>query len=353
VPSRSREIAFRDGTTIETPLLVPSLSSKGFSPVGVGEGKNSRKILPAPAAAFELLTANAFDESLLISAYDIKYNQVHDPKSLVAGFATSAYAIPGFLIIDSGWYEATLGSDLGEPYQELRNHSPWTSEAFLELVKSLDADVKAALVSFDLHAPYDEQISRAQEFFADNPRFVRTIMLKPPQDRSYHQNHIKEIVPLAARLRAFDIIGVTEKELGNTILNRLKTIADLADALEEAGVTAPIHIFGGLDPLFTPLYFAAGAEVFDGLSWLRYGYHDGISIYGDSLPLIKRQFDKRLPYTRLDVQADNLDALRELSRDLKIFHHQGQDWSVLKTGEILKPAHDALLSVTKRSKHGR
>lgn len=331
---------------IETPLLVPSVSSKGFGPVDLGDGQ-----VPAPVAVLQLFGGESFYEALLVSGYDIAFGQVLEPSSFREGFVRSPYAIPRFLIIDSGWYEATPGSDQGEPYEERREPRTWSLAQYRELIESLDPDLKAALVSFDTHAPYEEQIAAGQAFFADYEKFVRILMLKPPGAGSYHQNQVKHLVPVADRLKAFDIIGLTEKELGNTILNRLKTLVELSEALEEAGVDAPIHVFGGLDPLFTPLYFAAGAEIFDGLSWQRYGYHEGIAVYGPSLPLIKRQFDKRLPFTLLDAQADNLDAIRQLSRELKIFHDQHEDWNVLRTAELLKPAHDALRSAVRR-KHG-
>ena len=73
-------------------------------------------------------------------------------------------------------------------------------------------------------------------------------------------------------LRTFDIVGVTEREIGESIHDRLVNIARLRKSLNAAEVTIPIHVFGGLDPLLTPLYFAAGAEIFDGLGWLRYAY---------------------------------------------------------------------------------
>jgi hypothetical protein len=347
VRSRSRQIGFRDGTSIETPLLVPSLSSKGFGAVDVGEGE-----IPAPAAMLQLFGGESFYEALLVSAYDIAFGQVLAPSSFQNGLAKSPYALSQFLIIDSGWYEATPGSDQGEPYEEQRAPRSWTLEQYRELLDSFAADVKAAIVSFDTHGPYVEQIAAAQQFFADYERYTSIFMLKPPGAGSYHQNQIKHLVPVADRLKAFDIIGVTEKELGNTIINRLKTLVELSVTLDAAGVTAPIHVFGGLDPLYTPLYFSAGAEIFDGLSWQRYGYHNGLAVYRSAVPLIKRQFDKRLPFTLLDAQADNLDAVRELSRELKIFHDQNEDWNVLRTAEYLKPAHDALRSAVGR-KHGR
>ena len=66
-------------------------------------------------------------------------------------------------------------------------------------------------------------------------------------------------------LEGFDLVGVTEKELGNSLLNRLHNTSRLRMALDEVSNEAPIHVFGSLDPLNVPLYFAAGAEVFDGL----------------------------------------------------------------------------------------
>lgn len=342
--SRSRLITFSNGATIETPLLVPSLSSKGFGPVDAGDGDE-----PAPAATLKLFGGDAFYESLLISAYDIAFDQVLEPDSFRRKFATSPYGITQFLIIDSGWYEATLGSDAGAPYEERRTPRRWSLDDYRALLDTFEPGVRAAVVSFDVHAGYEEQIAAARTFFADYPNFASILMLKPPGAGSYHQ--VKRLVPVVESLRRFDVIGVTEKELGNTILNRLRTLVELSETLEDARVDAPIHVFGGLDPLFTPLYFAAGAEIFDGLSWLRYGYVDGVAVYRPSLPLIKRQFDKRLPFTILDAQADNLDAIRALSRELKVFHDQNEDWNVLPTGKHLKPAHDALRSAV-RKRHG-
>ena len=44
----------------------------------------------------------------------------------------------------------------------------------------------------------------------------------------------------------------------------------------------PIHVWGGLDPISTPLYFFAGADIFDGVSWLRYAYYNGVAICSES-----------------------------------------------------------------------
>jgi hypothetical protein len=63
-------------------------------------------------------------------------------------------------------------------------------------------------------------------------------------------------------------------------------IARLRIAMDAADVRAPIHIFGSLDPLTSVLYFISGAEIFDGLTWLRFGYHEGHTMYAQNYAAI-------------------------------------------------------------------
>ncbi len=49
----------------------------------------------------------------------------------------------------------------------------------------------------------------------------------------------------------------------------MQNIAKLRKALDKAGLNIPLHVFGSLDTVTTPLYFLAGADIFDGLTWLR------------------------------------------------------------------------------------
>lgn len=68
--------------------------------------------------------------------------------------------------------------------------------------------------------------------------------------------------------------GVTEKELGDSILRRLRTLAQLRSRPDEVGVGSPIHVFGGLDPLLTPYILlpapnsSTGLHGFDTRFWM-------------------------------------------------------------------------------------
>jgi hypothetical protein len=98
---------------------------------------------------------------------------------------------------------------------------------------------------------------------------------------------IEKLLRKVAQLRGFAIVGLTEKELGDSVFIAMTNIARLRTHLDAAGLTIPIHIFGSLDALTTILYFLAGAEIFDGLTWLRFGYHEGQTIYSQNYGVLQ------------------------------------------------------------------
>src|SRR6185312_9373800 len=110
------------------------------------------------------------------------------------------------------------------------------------------------------------------------PRAGRELLIKTTS-RSQDFVILNEVLLCKYRLSNFDVIGFTEKELGPSTLDRMVFIARLRQELEAAGLDIPIHIFGSLDTISTPLYFLAGADIFDGLTWLRYSYFDGLTLY--------------------------------------------------------------------------
>jgi hypothetical protein len=218
------------------------------------------------------------DEALLVSAYDIDNHLLSDDDSFRTGFAHSQYADPQVLFIDNGWYERDGPPPASSFVKVFSPPQPWSQDQYFALLDSLDTDIKAVAVSWDNEdSTYTEQIELAQETMASRARYASAILLKRPKGVSYHDLNRMTGSDIS-NMRRFDIIGVTEKELGETILDRLHTLATFRERLDENDITAPIHIFGGLDPLETPLYFSAGAEIFDGLGWLRYAYRNGIAI---------------------------------------------------------------------------
>jgi len=136
-------------------------------------------------------------------------------------------------------------------------------------------------VSFDSPAKFltlSKQIASAIEFQERYPRLLWEFLVKP-ESAGDNLAPVEKLIRKVDQLRRFAVVGITEKELDDSLFGAMTKIARLRMAMDAAGVSVPIHIFGSLDALTTVLYFLAGAEVFDGLTWLRFGYRDGRTIY--------------------------------------------------------------------------
>jgi hypothetical protein len=187
------------------------------------------------------------------------------------------------------------------------------------------------LISFDSpkeRLPLDDQIQRAKNMAPGRTGFMREILLKP-ETTGQIRLHMKDIVPRIHALAEFDIIGVTEKEVGNSIVDRMKNIAILRKALTKAGLETPIHVFGSLDTITTPLYFLAGADIFDGLTWLRYAYHDGNTIYKQNFGALKFGPSMNADLVNLRCWNSNYYYMKEMESEMRRFLN-GHDYGVFQ-----------------------
>jgi hypothetical protein len=260
---RASQIIHPLGVNVETPLLVPSFSSKGFTfdKDDVSEATDALKV------SREFLT-----EILLVSAYDLYHK--HIPYS-EESFPTE------LTIIDSGGYETSDVYDLSATSKYSYPIKDWELHKYEEILNLWPGHKAGIIVSYD-HGKerfsIDEQIGHAKELFSKYPSFLTDFLIKPETDgQRYIQ--IENVLTNIDKLKEFTVIGVTEKELGSSILERMVRIAKIRRAMDDRGICSPLHIFGSLDPVTSVLYFLAGAEVFDGLTWLKYSYYKGTAIY--------------------------------------------------------------------------
>ena len=338
---RARRIRLGNDVEVSTPLLIPSLSSRATGLIPFQKSSNSPLKLTPCSIIHSASLIDGIEESLLISAYDLHHGFLEGTDDFRCRFRRSRYAQPRLLFIDSGWYEKgsnPIDRQFGEHHYE---SLPWEEADYLRTIDALDEAVRPIVVNWDHFGSYPEQIAAGQHFFGSRPPFASTMLLKPP-DNSRTHNFNKLSGEDTVNLRAFDVIGVTEREIGASVLDRLVTIFQLRQQLDHAGVESPIHVFGGLDPLYTPLYFAAGGEVFDGLGWLRYTYREGVAMHRDATAILDRQIRKSGLRTWLSGCLQNLDELGRLSEDLRLFAHNNRDWSYLRRGSTLKPIFDTL-----------
>jgi hypothetical protein len=332
-------------------LLVPSVSSAGFRDTAI-DVAGETVMVPEPWQW--LLTAGTtITEALLISAYDLHYGYLPDTDQLASEYHRTRYSEISLVFIDSGLYEKIHGPP---PHSGVRED--WNLEMLAGLLDSLDEIcTNAVVVNYDFYdegnGSFGDQVAAARRFFKERPRFASDFLIKPERSGTrFDRQVIAELAPHMRDMADFDVIGVTEKDLGDTLLDRLTHLAWLRDELTRAGIERPIHVFGSLDPLFTPLYFAAGGEIFDGLTWMRYGFERELSVYREAVPLLQtRQNLREPPVVRATrILSANLKHLGGLAQAMRDFAAAGgTDWRLFgdSVAPHLEAAHRAMLTTLK------
>lgn len=239
-----------------TPMLVPSVSSRANIDI--------QKILK---------TIGEFVYGpLLISAYDYHYAKI------------SNIPFPDLIFLDSGGYECNKEQDVSDIGLYKPEQQEWNRDRHLQVVNEWSIKIPTVLISYDHPSerkPVENQINDAKDLFKGRNNFLKEILIKPETARSERIKKEKIIENLKS-LNSFDILGLTEKELGYSILDRMTNLAIVRKTMDNEGIKKPIHIFGSLDPITTPLYYISGADIFDGLSWLRFVFDKGDTFYIDS-----------------------------------------------------------------------
>ena len=291
--ARSMSLTIR-GTPINvrTPLLIPSFSSKAGHDIDV---------------LFDALE-RSITESFLISAYDLSHNKIHLP--------TSALAEAVFL--DSGGYEASKDFNLMNPSYPSMDPNPWTIGQYRAVLETIDPIMPMFVTAFDhpsVRQPIALQIDTALEIFKDFTSFGREILIKPEEMNEQFVS-IPRLIAHVKRFSEFDVIGITEVELGGSILERMANIARLRLAMDAARIEKPLHIFGSLDPVCTPLYFLAGADIFDGLTWIRFAYWEDKAVYHNTYAPLQLGITDRDELNLIRTHDANLRYLSEIKRRL-------------------------------------
>lgn len=332
------------GAAIDMPRLVPSFSSKGFP---LFEDKATGRKVSEANYALEL-TGPTISDSILISGYDVFHRYVLNPERF--------YGNKELVIFDSGGYELSVDYDSTEPKQEpYEPDYDYNFECYKEVLFKLPREYPIVITNFDHEAAgkdLKEQIEMAQTLFNDFPQFLHDFIIKPSGRRQYVD--MNECIRHVEKMRRFHIVGVTEKELGSNLLERLTNIANLRSAMNRKAVDAPIHVWGGLDPVISPLYFCAGAEIFDGVSWLRYGYYSDAAISRDAYTALDLGIQTQWRRAQAIRLAKNISYLETLTIRMRRFVDGGTiDFTAFEThAEALKRAYQALCTKVPELKGG-
>jgi len=312
--ARKMKLKFNGSEVGTTPMLIPSFSSKANIDI--------RKTIETMS---EFITT-----PILISAYDVYHSK---------NFPTITF--PNLIFLDSGGYECLIEKDVSELGFYQAKALSWDKDKHLEILRNWQLDIPTVAVSYDSPSERkstEEQINDANNLFHGKDNVIKEILIKPETKDSYRIHH-EHIIPNLEALSSFDIIGFTEKELGNSILNRMLMIAKIRMEMDKRNIQTPIHIFGSLDTITTPLYYLSGADIFDGLAWIRFIFHDVYTLYS-SFGLKKHGIDKDVNLIHMTNLVYNYNYILDLQKNLENFQ-SAEDFNCFgKNSDFFKNSYD-------------
>ena len=235
---------------VNTPLIAPSLSSRGF---------------PHISDIWEEFRHKLYG-ICLVSTFDIAGGRI--PVDVADKV--------NVVILDSGLYETKNGSIETIGLISSPPVANWTRGLYHETVKGVGEDSNTILVNFDQIGALEGQIERASKDFSFAPYAASDFLVKPTGAKEWV--NIPKLSQHLEALKQFDVVGITAREAGGSLLKRSSSIVMLRDLLNNAGLDTPIHVFGAINPYEVLTYFFCGADIFDGLNWLRLAFRSNGSV---------------------------------------------------------------------------
>lgn len=277
-----------------TPLLIPSFSSRGF---------------PNLSETYKFLSKFVAEVSL-VSAFDV-HNKYLTPEEIYSS---------DVIFIDSGGYEVKPVNDPLEAYYDERSADNWSCEFYKKTLDSLEPLSDVVIVSYDdaNKIPLENQIQNARILFEQYPQFSGNFLWKPNPNEIFCGD-IEKLIIFQDDLKSFRCFGVTDKELGDSLVNRCRKIIQIRSLFDRLNISIPIHIFGCLDPLTSLLFFLCGADVFDGLSWLRYVYRDNRLVYLQQAAILGDNSNLSDQEILTASWIDNLEAINKLQNSMRLY----------------------------------
>ena len=231
---------------VSTPLIVPSFSSSGF---------------PHVSGIYDQMKDKLYGVCL-VSALDIALRRI--PSDVTDEV--------NLVLIDSGMYEARHAASQRIDHSLLGTNGDWVRHGYLEIAGRIDLGANVILVNYDGFESVEQQIRQASEDFSHAPHAASDFLVKPESPAQLV--NVARLAQHTDELEQFNVVGVTAREAGDSLAQRCSSIVMLRDALDDAGLNLPIHVFGAITPLEVLTYSLCGADIFDGLSWLRLSFSE-------------------------------------------------------------------------------
>ena len=295
---------------VGTPLIAPSFSSRGFPHISDIWDEFRYKLYGV----------------CLVSAFDVAGGRIPaDVTDMI-----------NIVILDSGLYETNEGWIESGDRHTPSSAAKWTRKQYHETVKSMGEGGNAMLVNFDRAGALEDQIERASEDFSLALHAASDFLVKPTDATEWI--NIPKLSQHLEALKQFDAIGVTARELGGSFLKRCSSIVTLRDLLNDACLDTPIHVFGAINPYEVLAYFFGGADIFDGLNWLRLTFRPDGSVPIDESALEEMKWN--LPEANLHSEewTNNLRFLYRLQGALQEYALHGKFESLVEEFPVARRA---------------
>lgn len=237
------------GKALQLPCFFPSVSSV--------------KTNFPPRVYVDILSASKYP-LFLISAYDMANSSradfAHIQKALRRSNANNAT-----ILMDSGQYE-----------QYWKKDKSWTVKKFHKISNSCPHHIRFC---FDKLEPSpvagiaaDQVVRSVRRDDASISKYIRSNTIKMASVAPIvhgRSNMLDKIAAnVAGKLHPL-MLAVTERELGDGILERTETVRRIREALNGLDFYCPLHLLGTGNPLSIAIYSMAGADSFDGLEWCQ------------------------------------------------------------------------------------
>ena len=191
----------------------------------------------------------------------------------------------------------------------------WDLDQYREELTNIDETAIALTVNFDRWTDLRSQIEGALADKALVPTAASGFLVKP-EARGQSVN-IPKLVDHPSELSEFDVIGIAAKEIGHSLLTRCRSIVTLRSILQDAELDLPIHIFGAITPMEILSFFLCGADIFDGLNWLRYAYREQDLVRMEDYATC--EWDLTDAEIHLNVWSQNLRFLNRLQGTMRAY----------------------------------
>jgi queuine/archaeosine tRNA-ribosyltransferase len=261
----------------------------------------------------ELLMGIGFP-NFLISAYDYEHaTEVERHK--IAEHLKRAELNDTVILLDSGNYESFWLRD-----------SSWSATDFQEVCRKLKPTF--AFSFDDQNPPNDSQLAAeiaVKRAKLDSQSVPNQIII--PIVHS-HSALLPMAVANAVRELRPPMVAIPERELGDGITERCRTIASLRSRLNDLDYYCPIHVLGTGNPYSLFAFALSGADSFDGLEWCQtvvdfttgqLSHFQHWALFASNSPLAKTE---GLPYQQRTL-AHNLVFWAELMLSLRQFIRNG------------------------------